>query len=165
MARNICPIQICFLSCMLFSTKYGSDVTVIFSPWSFPDKSLGFPVGSNIWANLAVSLFQACPVSRFTCLGWPTGGIGNTVPDFRAIRCARLEFILSQCLTRADAAKELLVMYSSSFPAWLQHVIESPNSHLAALLVLSNLQVSLHWFTQGLKKKSCIKHLSDTYCT
>jgi len=155
MARNVYPIQIfCFLGCMLSSTKYGSDVT----KWYFHLEAFQINHWDFLWEVTCESVSQSLSLPSLPCLQVHMPGVANGrdrwhCTDFRAIRCVPLEFILSQYLTRADAAKELLVMYSSSFPAWLQHVTESPNPHLAALFVLSILQISLHWFTQGLKKK------------
>lgn len=167
MERNACPIQIfCFKSCMPSSTKSDSDVAQrYFHLEAFQINGWDFlwEIASELICR--VSLFQACPVARFTCLGWPSDCTCDIVPDFRAMCCFPLEFTLSQYLTRSDAAKSLLVMSSSSFPAWLQHVLSSPSSHLAALRVLSNSQISLHWFTQGLKKKKTHPniHLSSIY--
>lgn len=165
MERYVCPIQIfCFISCMLSSTKYGSDVTQQYfyleafqiNRWDFL-----WEITSELGLQ---SLFQAYPLSRSTCLVWSTDWRCNIVPDFRAICCFPLELIPSRYLTRSAAAKELLVTYSSSFPAWLQHVLWSPNEHLATPLIFSNLQASLHWFTQGLKKKKNTNtHLSNIY--
>ena len=161
MARTVYPIQIfCFLGCMLSSTKYGSDVT----QWYFHLEAFQINHWDFVWEVTCESISQSLSLPSLPCLQVHMPGGANRPDrwhcmDFRAIRCVPLEFILSQYLTRADAAKELLVMYSSSFPAWLQHVIGSLNPHLVALLVLSILQISLHWFTQGLKKI----HVSNIY--
>lgn len=169
MESYVCPVHIfCFISCLLSSTKYASDVTQQYlhleafqiNRWDFL-----WEIASELGSGSRSS--TPCLVSRFTCLVWPPDCVCDSVPDRRATCCCPLEFILSQDLTGLGVAKWLLVMDSSSFPAWLQHGFESPNEHLAALCVFSNVQISLHWFTQGLKKPQHLfsQHLSETCST
>lgn len=69
----VCSIQIpCSMGCVLSSNKiWFRCYMAMFSPWRFPDKWPGFPVGDNIHIRLRVSSKVVLPPGSHASCGQP----------------------------------------------------------------------------------------------